>query len=74
MYINKAKRASDLSHCKRSAYAESREVHDKVFQSLAEYVQDSVINKNKAEFKVSIHSRYISVLGDLGVDGSDYTV
>ena len=55
-------------------FAESRDVHSKAFQSLAEYVQDSVINENKAEFMVSIHSRCISVLGDLGVDGSDYTV
>ena len=55
-------------------YATKRETHDQAFIKLAEYVKENVVDNYRAEFMMSIHTRYKSILDDLGVKCTRYSV
>lgn len=52
----------------------ARDSHTKAFQLIAEYVSKNVVDGKRAEHMASIHARYISILDEIGVECTSYSI
>ena len=75
-YLNKAERLKQQSvnseEKKDSEYHKIRLAHDKAFSDTVEYIQEAVVDNERAELLTSLHERYMVYLAEKGCSDSNY--
>ena len=75
-YLNRAERTKQQSvnseEKKDSEYHKLRLAHERAFSDIIAYIQDAVVDNERAELLTSLHERYMVYLAEHGCSDSNY--